>query len=127
MCGHNFTTGAPPEMRYTLAFQVADSVGSLWISVFDEVGRQLLNMSASELSEKLNEQSQSFEEVFNPIRMIPYQFRLRAKKTMSAYADQADASRTNYSVISVGPVDYTQRSAVLLEDIARYGYDVNKL
>ena len=110
-------------MRYTLSFQVVDPFHSIWVSVFDDVGRNLLKCTADELSSKLNEDQDSFDEIFNPIRLIPYEFRIRVRKTPSTFADSPEP-RLNYTVVSVGPVDFAKESQVLLDEIARYGFDV---
>ena len=124
--GHVFSTVGAPTMRYTLSFQLCDSVSALWVSVFDEVGRSLLKLSAEQLSKQLAEQPDSLNEVFNPIRLIPYQFRIRAKKSTAPISD-TNTTRINYSVQSITPVDFAKESQFLLEEIARYGFDPNAM
>lgn len=119
-------------MRYTLNFQLVDAFSSFWASCFDEAGKVLMKMTAEQLSEYLQENPDNLDTVLNNFRMIPYQFHLRVRKVPntggvgSQNADQGD-TRTSYTVVHVGNVDYGQASIKLLQEINRYEFDSNTL
>ena len=76
-----------PEYRYIMTLNVMDHSGQLWLSSFDETGRQIMGMSADELQDIVeNGDEQRKRDVFEDVRWHTYIFRCRAK--MDNYGEQ---------------------------------------
>jgi replication factor A1 len=69
-----------PEYRYIMSLSVADHSGQQWISVFDEVGKVVLGMSANELTELRDNDGDAFTAVFQEVLYKKFTFKCRAKK-----------------------------------------------
>ena len=75
-----------PEYRYIMSVNVQDYTGQLWLSCFDEVGRQLIGASADEMQEMRENEDPKFQERVQDANCNLWVFRVRAK--MDTYNDQ---------------------------------------
>ena len=73
-----------PQYRYVLTANVVDHTGQMYLSCFDDVGRMIMGMSADELVQRKNEETDA--EVFTRSTYQTFVFRCRAK--MDTYQDQ---------------------------------------
>lgn len=75
-----------PEYRYIMSVNVNDHTGQLWLSVFDEVGRIIMNgKSANELMALKEEDENALTAEFDAANCTKLNFRCRAK--MDTFGD----------------------------------------
>ncbi|EAW13773.1 replication factor A subunit protein RFA1 [Aspergillus clavatus NRRL 1] len=104
-----------PEYRYIMLINVSDHTGQLWLSCFDEVGRQLLGISADELMDMRQSESNLAGEVFQEANCRTWNFRCRAK--LDHYGDQP---RIRYQVSSAKAINYSEEASRLMNLIQSY-------
>lgn len=76
-----------PEYRYILSVNVSDHTGQIWLSCFDDVGRQVMGMTANELSALREEgEDRKVTEAFADANCKTFVFRCKAK--MDNFQDQ---------------------------------------
>lgn len=74
-----------PEYRYIMSINVNDHSGQLWLSCFDETGRQIMGMSADQAMELRDTDETALAAVFEKANCAKLNFRVRAK--MDTYGD----------------------------------------
>jgi replication factor A1 len=74
-----------PEYRYILSINVSDHTGQLWLSCFDDAGRQVMGMSADELHELQENDLEASKDKFQNANCSTWIFKCRAK--MDSYQD----------------------------------------
>ena len=76
-----------PEHRYIMSVNVSDHTGQIWLSCFDDVGRQIMGMSADDLM-KLKDDglSEAVSDAFQEAICKTWIFKCRAK--MDNFQDQ---------------------------------------
>ncbi|KAK7552389.1 replication factor A 1, rfa1 [Phyllosticta citricarpa] len=106
-----------PEWRYIMQINVSDHTGQMWLSGFDESGRDIIGMSANELVEmKENEETTlRADKVFVDATCKTWVFRVRAK--MDTFQDQ---ERVRYQISSTRPLDFKSECAQLVETLKKY-------
>ncbi|KAF3005553.1 Replication factor A protein 1 [Neopestalotiopsis sp. 37M] len=111
-------THEKPQYRYIMQINVNDHTGQLWLSCFDDTGRQIMGMSADSAMElRENEDNDNpLAAAFDKANCTKYTFRVRAK--MDTYGD---VSRVRYQVMSASPVDYAREASALAEMIKQFG------
>ena len=75
-----------PEYRYIIQVNVSDHTGQIWLSCFDETGRQLMGMSADDLMAIREEDEKKFSEVFSEANCKTWNFKCKAK--MDSFQEQ---------------------------------------
>lgn len=68
-----------PEYRYVMSINVADHTSHQWLSCFDDTGRIIMGMSASELVELQETDNAKFKTAFEGVNCQTLKFRCRAK------------------------------------------------
>lgn len=78
-----------PQYRYILSLNVADYTGKIWVNCFDEVGRQILGISADDLTEMKDDfdQRSSFDEVIQNAAFRTWNFTCKAR--LDTYKEDA--------------------------------------
>ncbi|KAK8183602.1 hypothetical protein HDK77DRAFT_475024 [Phyllosticta capitalensis] len=106
-----------PEWRYIMNINVSDHTGQMWLSGFDESGRDIMGMSANELVEmKENDETTTrADKTFADATCKTWVFRCRAK--LDTFQDQ---ERVRYQVSSTRPVDFKSECASLIETLKKY-------
>jgi len=75
-----------PQHRYIMSLNVNDHTGQLWLSGIDDVGRMVMGMSADQLMELKENDSDAMEKAFEAANCKTFTFRVRAK--MDSFQDQ---------------------------------------
>ena len=75
-----------PEYRYIMSINASDHTGQLWLSCFDETGRQLLGISADELMEIKETDEKRLSDIFSDANCRTWHFKCKAK--MDSFQDQ---------------------------------------
>ncbi|KAH8194655.1 hypothetical protein TruAng_011173 [Truncatella angustata] len=105
-----------PAYRYIMSINVNDHTGQLWLSCFDETGRQIMGMSADEAMELKDNDETALASVFEQANCAKLLFRVRAK--MDTYGDN---QRVRYQVMNASPLDYKNEARVLSDMIKQFG------
>ncbi|CAO1612768.1 unnamed protein product [Parajaminaea phylloscopi] len=102
-----------PEYRYIVAANVADHTDSLWLSGFNDVGEQLIGMSATEL-EKVKEDSgdSAYAALLHRATNKAFMFNIRAKQDTFN-----DVSRVRYVITQMTPVNWSAAANELADEI----------
>lgn len=79
-------THSKPEYRYIMSVNVSDHTGQLWLSCFDDVGRQIMGMSADHLMELKENEEKAAGDAFQEANCKTLNFKCRAK--MDNFQDQ---------------------------------------
>jgi replication factor A1 len=124
-----------PQYRYIVSLNVQDHTGQMWLSGFDDTGRQVLGKSADEIAElKEGEDGKQVENVFEEANCTSFVFRCRAK--LDNYRDEQRcvsssltcedeqlltwSCRVRYQITGTAPIDFKSESAKLVEMIKQY-------
>lgn len=109
--------------RYVLSVSVEDAFGQAWLSCFDEVGRNIMGMSADTM-QQLKERSENegdmeakktLDAAFANAMCQTYNFKVKAK------ADTyQDTQRVRFQVTNAWSLDYAQEALKLAEQIKLY-------
>ncbi|KAH7826203.1 Replication protein A 70 kDa DNA-binding subunit [Monocercomonoides exilis] len=120
-CGHNFLRDGPPKNRFILSLMISDSTGAFWVSCFNDVAEQLLQHNADEVAALVDENPNAIDDLFAPVLLKQFYFRIRARKQTSTINDEM---RIQYTVSHMSPSNHVTRSKELLSIVKRYGYEV---
>ncbi|CAL8579237.1 Replication factor A protein 1 [Xanthoria parietina] len=107
-----------PQYRYILSVNASDHTGQLWLNCFDDVGQQLLGMSADQLMEMKENDDKASEPVFQDAACRTWMFKCRAK--MDNFQDQ---QRVRYQVSAASPLNYSAECTKLAEMIKMYSME----
>ncbi|GFF51991.1 replication factor A protein 1 [Aspergillus lentulus] len=105
-----------PEYRYIMLINVSDHTGQLWLSCFDEVGKQLMGTSADHLMDLRQNGEKAAGDIFQEANCRTWNFRCRAK--LDHFGDQ---QRIRYQVSTAKPVNYSEEASRLMTLINSYG------
>lgn len=72
-------THPKPEYRFIMPISVSDHTGQLWLSCFDDTGRNIMGTSADQLMQLREDDPNAFGEVFQSANCQTWNFRCRAK------------------------------------------------
>ena len=72
-------THPKPNYRYIMSINVSDYTGHLYLSCFDDVGRQVMGMSADQLMELTESDDRAAGDIFQEATCRTYTFKCRAK------------------------------------------------
>jgi len=100
--------------RYILSLNVADSTGAEWMSAFDDVSQMLLGAPARDIA-GLTAEDPMVAELLNKASMRQYVFRVRIKQE-----EYLGVTRTKHQILRAAPVDFTEESKLLLQEIRSY-------
>lgn len=103
-----------PQYRYIMQCTVQDPYAGTWFSMFDDVGRILLGMSADDLQRIQQENEEEYNQVFERSVFKQYNFACRAK--MDTYQEQ---TKLRVSVLRANPVDFKSDAHKLVNRIDR--------
>ncbi|KAK5658564.1 hypothetical protein OQA88_1957 [Cercophora sp. LCS_1] len=102
-----------PQWRYIMSVSVNDHTGQLWLSIFDDHARVIMDKTADELQEmKESGDDAAFSAEFEAANCKKYTFRVRAK--MDNYGDQ---QRVRYQVMGIHRFDYKSEGLKLADMI----------
>lgn len=105
-----------PQYRYILSANVADYTGQFWLSGFNDIGEQLIGVTAGELQRLKDENESEFAAVLQRAANKMYMFNCRAKQ--DTFNDQ---TRVRYTVTKAAAMDWAKAGAELAEAIRAYG------
>lgn len=77
-------TWPKPEWRYIMSINVSDHTGQMWLSIFDDVGRMIMDKTANEVMQMKEDGTE--KDVFSSAVCKTFVFRCRAK--MDTFQDQ---------------------------------------
>ncbi|WFD49169.1 Replication factor A protein 1 [Malassezia furfur] len=101
-----------PVRRYIFSANIADYSGQIWISGFNEIGQQLLGISADELDALRNESEAEFKAVLQRAVGRMLLFSCRAKQETFN-----DTNRVRYTATQAVPIDFDKAGHELAESI----------
>ncbi|KAL8838161.1 MAG: hypothetical protein Q9176_005244 [Flavoplaca citrina] len=107
-----------PEYRYILSVNASDHTGQLWLNCFDDIGKQLLGMSADQVMEMQETDIKAAEPVFQNAACRSWMFKCRAKTD-----NFQDQQRVRYQVMTASPLNYSAECAKLTEMIKMYSME----
>jgi len=113
-CARTGKTYQHYEPKYILRFCATDWSGQQWVTAFDLMGQQVLNVPAT-VAEKyfMDGNTNKFEEVFQNACFQTKIFKMRAKPDTFQ-----DAKRVRYDVIGVKDIDIKEECQYLLDKIS---------
>ncbi|KJX99397.1 replication factor-a protein 1 [Zymoseptoria brevis] len=112
-----------PNYRYIMSVNVSDHTGQIWLSCFDEVGVQVMGMSANDLMALKEEgDDKRVGEAFSDANCKSFIFKCKAK--MDTFQDQ---QRVRYQVQYVNPIDYAREAKKLADIIKQYSIQDNSM
>ncbi|KAK7893040.1 Replication factor A protein 1 [Exophiala xenobiotica] len=107
-----------PEYRYIMSVNISDHTGQLWVSCFDETGRQMMGKSADELMEIKEVDEKALTEIFSEANCRTWNWKCKAK--LDNFQEQ---QRVRYQVTSASALNFVTESQKLIEFIKQYGTD----
>ncbi|KAF2722320.1 replication factor-a protein [Polychaeton citri CBS 116435] len=112
-----------PNYRYIMSINVSDHTGQIWLSCFDDVGREVMGMDANEFMKMRDEGDTTGQsEVFQTANCKTFVFRCKAK--MDTFQDQ---QRVRYQVQYANPLNFVQEAKKLADIIKQYSLEDNSL
>ncbi|KAF4765620.1 hypothetical protein HAV15_003849 [Penicillium sp. str.  len=111
-------THPKPEYRFIMPISVSDHTGQLWLSCFDDTGRNIMGTTADELMQLREDDPTAFGEVFQGANCQTWSFRCRAQ--MDNFGDQ---QRVRYQVSSSQAINYSDEATRLANIIDSYSID----
>ncbi|KAI4134715.1 MAG: hypothetical protein LQ347_001297 [Umbilicaria vellea] len=108
-------THPKPEYRYIMSVNVSDHTGQLWLSCFDDVGRQIMGTSADLLMDLKENDEKAAGDSFQEANCKTWVFKCRAK--MDNFQDQ---QRVRYQVTGASPLNYPGECSKLMEMLKLY-------
>eukprot|EP01105_Mastigella_eilhardi_P000284 TRINITY_DN1038_c0_g3_i1.p1 TRINITY_DN1038_c0_g3~~TRINITY_DN1038_c0_g3_i1.p1 ORF type:complete len:685 (+),score=222.62 TRINITY_DN1038_c0_g3_i1:234-2057(+) len=109
-CGRDFDHY---NARYIMNITASDHTGSMYLSCFNESGRQLLNMDCRKLLEIKGQSESQFDAVFTERSFRKYTFKVRGQAE-----EYNQETRIKFSVLNATPLDWVAESRKLLQQIA---------
>ncbi|KAK5083667.1 Replication factor A protein 1 [Lithohypha guttulata] len=105
-----------PEYRYIMSVNVSDHSGQIWLSCFDEVGRNLMGMTANELMAIKEEgDDKRVSDIFSDANCTTWNWRCVAK--METFQDN---TRVRYQVRSSSGIDFVSEGQKMIALIKQY-------
>ncbi|KDN50412.1 replication factor-a protein [Tilletiaria anomala UBC 951] len=103
-----------PQHRYILTANVADHTGQIWISGFNDVGEELIGMTADQLDQLKQENESESAAVLKRVCGKSYLFNCRAKQ--DTFNDQV---RVRYTVTKLAHTDFRKEGNLLADAISK--------
>ncbi|KAG8937310.1 Replication factor A protein 1 [Tulasnella sp. 418] len=104
-----------PDHRYLMAISVADHTGQLWLQAFNEVGQQVIGMTARDLYDLQMSDAAAATAAVTKAQGSTWNFSCRAKQDTFN-----DNSRTRYGINRVWSLDYLAEGRALLDQLQQY-------
>lgn len=105
-CPKNDKTYDTYDPRWILRCCISDSTGGHWVSAFNDAGKTLIGMQASEAEKILNEQgADEFEQIFTNATWKTHVFKIRAK--LDTYTDE---NKIRYDLQQVTSIDFRKEA-----------------
>lgn len=108
------TNNASPDWRYMLTISITDETGQMWLTLFNDQGKQLLGTDANTLISMKENEPDSFTKTTQSIQMNQYDFRIRARE--DNYNDQ---SRVRYTVANLHTLNYKAEADFLADELSK--------
>lgn len=103
-----------PEYRYMLTISIMDETGQMWLTLFNDQAKMLLEIDANNLMELKDSDPELFTKTTQSIQMNPYDFRIRARE--DNYNDQ---SRIRYTVANLHKLNYKAEADFLATELPK--------
>lgn len=101
-----------PHYRYILNCSIVDHTGQIWVTLFDDEAKKLVNMSAGELMKLKQREDNEFPRIMESITKEEYNFRLRAKQESFN-----GNMKIRYNVMAINKVDFNAESIHLAKKL----------
>ncbi|EMG51139.1 RFA1 Replication factor A protein 1 [Candida maltosa Xu316] len=101
-----------PNYRYIFTCSVVDSTGQLWLTLFDEQAKKLLEVDANEMMKRKEENDGSSSSIGSELIFKEYTFRVRARQ--ETYNDEL---KTRYQAAGVYDLEYTNEAEFLTKEL----------
>ncbi|KAK3674603.1 Replication factor A protein 1 [Recurvomyces mirabilis] len=112
-----------PEYRYIMSVNVSDHTGQIWLQCFNDVGVQVMGITANELMQMRDEgDERRVTDSFADANCKTFAFRCKAK--MDTYQDQ---QRVRYQVQYANPLNFIQESKKMADIIKMYSDNESSL
>ncbi|ORZ02948.1 replication factor-A protein 1 [Syncephalastrum racemosum] len=111
-CSKNYPE---PHYRYILTLSMEDDTAQLFMSAFDDIGQQILGMSASELMRLKETEPEASQKVFANATFNYYNLRARAKT--ETFNDQ---TRVKYSIVEAKKISFVEEGRALANEIQQF-------
>lgn len=104
-----------PQYRYIMNANVQDQTGSIWLSGFNEVGEQMLGVTATDLAElKDKGDDAAYNEILERAYGHSWLFNIRAKQDTFN-----DVPRVRYNITKMSAVDFSREGGQLVEQVKK--------
>lgn len=103
-----------PDWRYMLTISVIDETGQMWLTLFNDQARELLEVDAGTLVGLKENDSNEFTRITQSIQMNQYDFRVRARE--DTYNDQ---TRIRYTVSNIHKLNYKAEADFLAGELGK--------
>ncbi|KAG1461501.1 hypothetical protein G6F46_002012 [Rhizopus delemar] len=107
-------TFGSPDWKYILTMGINDSTSQIFFNTFDETGKIIMGMSATELMELKDRDTAAYQRACNKALFKSYNFKARARS--ETYNDQ---SRIKYTIWEASPIDFIKESHELVSSIEK--------
>lgn len=101
-----------PHYRYILNCSIVDHTGQIWVTLFDDEAKKLVNMSAGELMKVKQREDNEFPQIMESITKEEYNFRLRAKQESFN-----GNMKIRYNVMAINKIDFNAESIHLAKKL----------
>jgi len=108
-CNAEFTTF---KYRLLLTMLIGDWTGNRYVTVFTEVGEQLLGKTSQEVGEALDSGREAEESIFQKVNFKSFIFRLRTK-----VEHFGDTPRNKITVLSASQINYKDYNGFLIKQL----------
>ncbi|KAK0322313.1 Replication factor A protein 1 [Friedmanniomyces endolithicus] len=110
-----------PDYRYIMSVNVSDHTGQMWLSCFNEVGVQIMGVSANEMMAMRDDgEERKVTEAFAEANCKTFVFKCKAK--MDTFQDQ---QRVRYQVQYANPLNFSLEAKKLADVIQKYSISDN--
>ncbi|KAJ3227107.1 Replication factor A protein 1 [Clydaea vesicula] len=104
-----------PDYRYTLNVSVMDHTGNCWVSIFNELGCQLVGKTANEMVQLKDHNEAEYQAILSKLIFQSFTMKLRAKQE-----NWQDEVKVKLTMAGVSPINYEAENKRLLSLISRY-------
>ena len=101
--------------RYIMSCTVTDTTGQIWVSAFNDIGEQILKVTADELYELKETNIMRYEEVIADALHKTYLMKVRVKEEMVL-----DAMKQKVTILKIEPLDFIVESKQCHDLIMQY-------
>ena len=100
--------------RYMINLHVGDFTGQLWVTLFDDHGKTLLGLSATEFKEMTENNPEEAHNLVKGVMAKEYQFKIRNKEE-----NYNGELKLRSNCLELGSVDYSVETKKMLESIEK--------